>query len=299
MDGGYSLIDGGSVSRAGADVKSILRRQGLFKIVGGFVVVLLVIFLVFHHSRSSTGKAKNMSFNNSPNRMIPFLANMMKVPELGKDGNVLSMPDEEVLEVSHISYAEAKQKCRVPTFAQTKASLDRVLFEISVGNCGSTWQLLVISYLVHSHGFYMPLHHIMREEGENWPGLDNYTPKKVSRHYFGHGPGFGKLYKIQHKIDEIEEVGALKFTAFKRKPQWEADINEFAIGACPCCVLHKDVLGDREKEVATIYMHAFALGLDLNEEDLYETRKILARWIQKKYCFPGSVHTSACSVVDE
>jgi len=263
------------------------------------VGTLLACFLVTSFIRRHAKEEISTQVEKVPRgkRMIPFLPGLIRAAELASKGDLYKLNVKDAIRVENSPYDTVKEICSVPAVSSAKRGEDLIMNEISIGNCGSTWQLIVISNLVKQHGYRLPVVHVQKGTTESWPGLRNlhYNEKKE----WGSGPTFGRLFKIQHEVPELLHASSLVFNAFKLLEGKEADVNRFAQGVCPCCFVVKDALGNEESEIALIYMHAFALGLDLSEKQVREIRVKQAEWIKLHYCYPGSAHQSACQVLEE
>lgn len=279
------------------------RREGSNVYILGMLVFAMAGLL----SVILTGGAKSLAgmttaaSGDSEERLIPFLPGLTKANELAMKDNLYAMDLETTKKISYVPYHAARDLCKSAQFQTVKPGTDRVMNEISVGNAGSTWQLIMIGAIVRTR-YRLPIVSIDKATASTWPGAKNVEYKEVPDMPWGEGENFGVLFKTQLYSPALYNESTLVFNAFKLSGKGaarNAGLNQFAKGACSCCFVMKELLGDKDAETAMIYMHAFALGLDLTEQELYQVRLKLAEWIKGHYCFPGSVHTSACVALEE
>mmetsp|Transcript_11777 Transcript_11777/g.35917 ORF Transcript_11777/g.35917 Transcript_11777/m.35917 type:complete len:320 (+) Transcript_11777:302-1261(+) len=280
----------------GAQAQKVWKKNPVLVASAG----VLVVFLFVAFGVRSDVKAQITALtgeSESEDRLIPFLPELTKAAELASFDKLFSIDMEKVKDVKQAPYKVVRDVCRSANFQVAEPGMDRLMYEISIGNSGSTWQLIMISNIVRQAGYRFPMYHIDRETTEAWPGVENLDLKDKKE--FGMGETFGRLFKIQHEVPELKKDTSLIFNAWKLLPAKEEDVNNFAKGACPCCFVVKDLLGNKDAEIAMIYMHAFAMGIDLTPKELYQVRLKLAQWIKGHYCYPGSVHSSACVALEE
>eukprot|EP00190_Bangiopsis_sp_CCMP1999_P002169 CAMPEP_0198735970 /NCGR_PEP_ID=MMETSP1475-20131203/62816_1 /TAXON_ID= ORGANISM="Unidentified sp., Strain CCMP1999" /NCGR_SAMPLE_ID=MMETSP1475 /ASSEMBLY_ACC=CAM_ASM_001111 /LENGTH=316 /DNA_ID=CAMNT_0044499711 /DNA_START=57 /DNA_END=1007 /DNA_ORIENTATION=- len=287
--------------RGSADLRPRFGRAGLLYASVCFVFILILPTFVLYNgalrAEISTG-LKDLN-EEGGDYNIPFLPALLQLPEMAVYGEIRSLNESTLREVSYIPYNTAKKLCMSPHFQRVPPGEDRLMYEISVGSAGSTWQLTTIAALAQIHGFSIPTVSVSKEDVMGWKGLEHYEYETRGVDAWGRGKTFARLFKLQFTLPELREKAALKFTAFRLDSPRNSSLDEFFEGVCPCCTVHKNLLGDVETETALIYMHAFAMGFDVSEADILKVREKLALWMKEHYCFPGSVHTSACKVLDE
>jgi len=270
------------------------KASGLLKLAALLIGIGGVAFFVVR----GIGSESATPAETGEERLIPFLPNMLKLSELARRNELNLVDEEELQEIHYIPYKTAMQLCKSPHFFTEEASDTKPIYEISIGNSGSTWQIITLTAIAAAHGYHLPVHHVSLEDVEAWTSLEDlklnvqhndkmdYTKKPLAR-----------MYKLQHFVEELYEKAYLMYNAFKIIPGKMDEVNQFAQGVCPCCFLNKNSLGHKETEIALIYMHAFSMGFDMNDDQITEVRYALAEWISRHYCYPGSVHTSACQVL--